>query len=106
MTTGRDGSVMDSWLPCGVFCSVECSALALAVDVEYVLAAEGVRVGVVLIGAKAPIGGAGHGIDWDAAEEFNLFVLNVDAVDQGFEVRGIAEAVSLDLHGAFVGGVL
>ena len=79
---------------------------ALGVDVEDVLAAEGVGVGVVLIGAEAPFGGAGHGVDGDAAKEFDLFVLDVDAVDEGFEVGGIAEAVGLDLHGSLVGGVL
>ena len=92
-------------LPCGVLRSVECGSGALGMDVEYVLAAEGVGVGVVLIGAESPFGGAGHGVDGDAAKELDLFVLYVDAVDQGFKVRGIAEAVGLDLHGSFVGGV-
>ena len=45
------------WLPCGVLCAVECGAVALGVDVEDVLAAEGVGVGVVLVGAEAPVGG-------------------------------------------------
>src|SRR5882757_11305102 len=90
-------------LPCGIFRSVECGALALGVDVEYVLAAEGVGVGVVLIGAEAPFGGAGHGVEGDAAKELDVFVLNVDAVDQSFKIRGIAEAVGLDLHSSFVG---
>ena len=75
-------------------------------DVEDVLAAEGVGVGVVLIGAEAPVGGAGHGVGGDAAEEFYFFVLNVHAVDQGVEVGGIAETVGFDLHGSLVGGVL
>ena len=78
---------------------------ALGVDVEDVLAAEGVGVGVVLVGAEAPVGGSGHGVDGDAAEEPDLLVLNVDAVDEGFEVGGIAEAVGLDLDGSLVGGV-
>src|SRR5882757_9398957 len=106
MRTVRHESGMDGWLPCGIFGSVECGALALGVDVEYVLAAEGVGVGVVLIGAEAPFGGAGHGVEGDAAKELDLLVLNVDAVDQGFEVWGIVEAVGLDLYGSFVGGVL
>ena len=79
-------------LPCGVLCSVEGGAGALGVDVEDVLAAEGVGVGVVLIGAEAPFGGAGHGVDGDAAEELDLLVLNLDAVDEGFEVGWIADS--------------
>src|SRR5271163_1108713 len=65
------------WLPCGVFCSVEGGALAFGVDVEDVLAAEGVGVGIVLVGAHAPVGGTGHGIDGNAAKELYLFVLDL-----------------------------
>src|SRR5271170_2227741 len=97
---------LEWWLPCGVLRSVECGSGALGVDVKDVLAPEGVRVYVVLIGAEAPFSGSGHGIDGDTAEEFDLLVLNINAVDESFKVRRITEAVCFDLHGSLVGGVL
>ena len=67
MTAGSidSKSVVWVWLPCVVLRSVECGSGALAVDVEDVLAAEGVGVRVVLVGAQAPIGVVGHGVDGD-----------------------------------------
>src|SRR6266702_3768059 len=97
---------MCEWLPCGVFCSVECGVVALGVDVEDVLAAEGVGVGVVLVGAEAPLGGPSHRVDGDAAEELHFFALNFDAVDEGFEVGGVVVAVGLGNDAAFFGSVL
>src|SRR5258708_32846561 len=91
VTTKRSGRRgLGECLPCGVLRSVECGSCALGVDVEDVLAAEGVRVGVVLVGAEAPFGGAGPGVDGDAAEECDLLVLNVNSVDQGFVDCGVA----------------
>ncbi len=79
---------------------------ALGVDVEDVLPAAAVGVGLVLVGAQAPVGGAGHGIDRDGAQEADFFVLDVDAVDQRLQVRRIVVAVGLGLDAALVGGVL
>src|SRR5580698_10355814 len=97
---------MEGVLPCVVLRPVESSAVALGVNIEDVLAAEGVGVGVVLVGAEAPFGGAGHGIDGDAAKELDLLILNLNAVDQGFEVGRVVEAVGLGDEGSFFGGIL
>src|SRR5215475_12247676 len=75
VTAGKGGRRgLGWWLPCGVFRSVDCGSSALGVDVEDVLAAEGVGVYVVLVGAEAPLGGAGHGVDGDAAKELHLLI--------------------------------
>src|SRR5260370_37147168 len=94
---------MFAWLPCGVLCAIEGSALALGVDVEDVLAAEGVGVGVVLVGAEAPLGGPSPRGDGDAAEALHLLALDLDAGDEGFGVGGIVVAVGLG-HDAALGG--
>src|SRR5215469_3630331 len=75
-------------------------------DVEDVLTTEGVRVGVVLVGAEAPFGVAGHRVGGDLAQETYLFSLDVDSADEGVEVGRIAKGVCLDLEGSFIGSVL
>src|SRR5215472_13231583 len=96
---------MEYGLPCRIFCAVNGSCCALGVDIKDVLATEGIRVGVILVGAEPPIGGAGYGVYRDSAEETNLFTLNVNAVHKGIEIGRITERIGLDLECAFVGSV-
>src|SRR4029077_4754616 len=81
-------------LPVTVLGAVERGALECRVDVEDVLAAPLRRVRLVLVGTKRPLGRPGHGIDGDAAEEFQLpagrVVVRRDAVHEGIEIRGVA----------------
>src|SRR5580704_11979242 len=97
---------MQGWLPCGVSRAVEVGTGALGVDVEDVLAAEGVGVGVILVGTETPLCGASHGVDGDAAEKFDCFTLDFYAGDEGFEIGRVVEAVGFGLHTTLVGGIL
>src|ERR1700679_54041 len=92
-------------LPILVFCPVEGCTLGFGVDVEDALAAVGVAVSIVLHGAQAPLGFAGHGIDGDLAQKLHLLALNVYAFDQFFKIRRIALAVELGHECAFVSRV-
>src|SRR6185437_1075466 len=91
--------------PCVVFGAVESRTLALGEDIEKILAAPGVGVRVILVGAHAPIGGLGHGIGGNGAKETDLFILHLHTVDEGLEIGRIAEAVCFHLNASAVGGI-
>ena len=42
----------------------------------------------------------------DAAKELDLLVLDIDAVDQGFEIGRVVHAIDFSHEGTFVGGIL
>ena len=92
-------------LPCGVLCAVEGGAVALGVDVEDVLAAPGRsrrRPGWSAGPSRCSVMGS-MGM---RRRNRTFLSWTVDAVDQGLQVRRVAEAVGLDLNGSSVGGVL
>src|SRR5215213_5260718 len=59
-------------IPIAVFRAIESRTLVLGIHVVHVLAAPRRGVRFVLVGAQAPIVGAGRGIDRNAAQEFQL----------------------------------
>src|ERR1035437_1167707 len=97
--------VLMATLPIRVPGAVQGRSLGFGMHVEDALSAVGVRRGVVLHGTQAPFGVAGHGVDGDTAQEFHLLALDVDAVDESFEIGRIVLAVNLGLECAFVRGV-
>src|ERR1700729_786424 len=62
-------------LPVRVLGAVERRALRLRIHVENTLSAETVRCGVVLHRTHAPLGLAGHRIDWNATKKLDLLAL-------------------------------
>src|SRR3569832_2752614 len=46
---------------------------------------------------KAPFGFSRHWIDGDSAKKLHLFALNINSVDEGFQIRRIVLAVYLGL---------
>src|SRR4029077_8805066 len=96
------------FLPIGVSRSVERRPGGLAVDVEDVLAAPGGCVGIVLDGAQAPFGIAGHGVQGNAAKKADMAVGSagkLNAVHESFQIGRIALGANLHLNLVFVGRV-
>src|ERR1019366_5414656 len=111
VVVGPPAQIGHEWtlLPLGVRGSVEAGGRAFGEDVKHVLAASALRVGVVLLGARSPIGFAGHRVDWNLAEEPVLGVgVPPDryALHQGLEVGRISKGIRFYRDHAAVGKVL
>src|SRR5579859_5054741 len=80
-------------LPLGIRSSIRSLFRALGENVENILAAAAARFGVVLHAALSPIGGIGHGVFGNPAEEANFGVgLSglFHALDQDFQALRVA----------------
>ena len=101
LATGKINEELQQELPVGVFGAVEGGGLGFGMHVEYIVAAPGRGVGVVLDGPEIPLGTARHGVLWNAAEETNLLLragagADVHAFNERTQVRWIALAAGLD----------
>src|SRR5215472_273596 len=86
-----------TWLPVGVFRSIEGRALRLGVHVKHALPAIRVGLWIVLHGAHSPLLFAGHRVHGDTPQELHLLVLDIDAVHESLQVWRIVLAVHLCL---------
>src|SRR5216117_3465936 len=91
-------------LPGFVLGAIECCSIEGRVHVKDVLAAPSRGVGLVLIGAQAPLGAARHRIDGNAAQELELasrrIVRRRHAVDERLQIGRIVLAPDLDVERA------
>src|ERR1700756_1293719 len=76
-------------LPVGILFAVQGRALRFAVDVEHALPAIGVRRGIILHRPQTPLRLSGHGIDGNAAQKLDFLSLDINTLDQRFQVRRI-----------------
>src|SRR6266542_3610903 len=111
ITTSSSSSVKPRWRfffisPILVVRPVDRLAAREREHVVDVLATPRDRVGLVLVGAQAPLHLARHGIDWDAPEELELLVDLPDlrhALDERLEVLRVTLAAELNLDRTGVG---
>src|SRR5712691_13524766 len=80
-------------LPLRVRGSIASLIHAVGIDVEHVLSAPGVGLGVVLHAAFSPLPRAGHRIERHPAQEFHFLIHlvgDLDTLDQNFQSLGVA----------------
>src|ERR1700733_10582103 len=94
--------------PCGISCSIARLVHALGVHVEYVLAAPGLRSGIVAVATQTPFVRVGHGVLGDAAQIFHFLVhrpRSFDSVHQLLQAFRIVVRIQLgraDLLGVHI----
>src|SRR5712692_9953114 len=84
--------------PLRIGCSISRLVHALGVNVEYILAAPGLRLRVIARAAHAPLAGIGHGVFGNAAQIMNLLVHRthgLHAFHQLVQRFGIVVAIQL-----------
>src|SRR5271154_6377153 len=84
--------------PFAIRCSIARFIHALGIDVEHVLAAPGLRRGIITIAPEAPLIVVGHGVFGNAAQILHLLVHRsggLDPIHQLLQALGIVVGIEL-----------